>query len=54
LHSTDKVTISDLWKSIPNPSFPPFFLAKLDVAQYLTEATEKAENLKSKFEKRKQ
>ena len=53
LLSNDKVTISDLWKSQPQPSFPPFFLKLLDLPKLLEEAQQKQENLQNKIEKRK-
>lgn len=53
LLSNDKVTITDLWKSQPQPSFPPSFLKLLDLPKLLDEAQKKQENLQSKIEKRK-
>lgn len=53
LLSNDKVTITDLWKSNPQPSFPPCFLVKINLEQYLEEAQLKAENLRVKMDKRK-
>ena len=53
LLSNDKVTITDLWKSSPQPSFPYFFLKVLDLDHALAEAQKKAENLRSKIDKRK-
>jgi hypothetical protein len=53
LLSNDKITITDLWKSNPQPTFPPFFLAKINLEFYLSEANVKAENLRIKKDKRK-
>ena len=53
LLSNDKVTITELWKSKPQPSFPYFFFKLLDLDAMLEEAQEKAENLKNKIDKRK-
>ena len=53
LLSNDKVTITDLWKSNPQPTFPPCFLAKINLEQYQNEAQIKAENLRVKMDKRK-
>ena len=35
LLSNDKVTVTDLWKSIPQPSFPFFFLKLLNLEEAL-------------------
>ena len=53
LMSNDKVTITDLWKSNPQPMFPSFFYKVLDLDEAITEANAKTENLKSKIDKRK-
>ena len=51
--SNDKVTITDLWKSSPQPSFPAQFLKLLDLDHALMEAKKKVEHLRSKIDKRK-
>jgi len=51
--SNDKMTISDLWKAKPQPSFPSFFLKLLDMQRLQDEANTKAANLQKKIEKRK-
>ena len=53
LLSTDKVTITDLWKQNPQVAFPRFFLELLDIDSLLLEAQEKADNLRNKIDKRK-
>lgn len=53
LLSNDKVTKTDLWKMSPQPTFPLFFLEKLDLHAVQSLANEKMINLKSKIDKRK-
>ena len=53
LHSNDKVTINELWKSSPQPSFPYQFLKLLDLDKLHEEAQEKVSLLQKKIEKRK-
>ena len=54
LLSNDKVTVTDLWKSSPQPSFPFFFLKLLDLEEALEQAQAKTQSLKNKIDKRKQ
>ena len=54
LLSNDKVTITDLWKSSPQPTFPPFFLKLFDLDFMLAEAQKKVDSLQSKIDKSKQ
>lgn len=53
LHSNDKVTITDLWKSEPQPSFPSNLLEKLSLDTIIEETQDKADNLQKKIDKRK-
>ena len=53
LLSNDKMTISDLWKTKPQPTFPSFLLERLDLQRLQDEANSKAGNLQKKIEKRK-
>ena len=54
LLSNDKVTVTELWKSNPQPSFPFFFLKLLNLEEALEQAQAKTQSLKNKIDKRKQ
>ena len=51
--SNDKMTITDLWKTKPLPTFPSFLLVRLDLQKLQDEASAKAGTLQKKIEKRK-
>ena len=53
LMSNDKVTITDLWKSSPQPTFPAFFLKLFDLDFMLAEAQKKVDSLQTKIDKSK-
>jgi len=51
LLSNDKVTITDLWKSNPQPTIPAIFLKLLDLDAAILEANKKTDSLRLRKEK---